>query len=302
MRLKASHTWFKVRHYVVYLWKLQTRRLWANLFCCATKYANKFSFIISLGFHKLHDISNPLEASSSFDSFAADIQRIMTETTTMHMMDGLSFVGCSLNKHAQTYMNAHTDWMILTWITVIRATSGVYLIAHLESCWSWWSDWALISLGTDDIDLSMNYVWGHKAALRQSEALCRKSFNAFWRFGVVLMWAVSDSLTSKPGTPRGPGKPLAPGFPWMGKKESSNERKCGKVNAVFTHMFLGTSYVALGKAMSVCHFGLDRNISTTIGWILCRHSPKRIKPYDFGESRTFTLMPVLWFITKYLQN
>lgn len=51
-----------------------------------------------------------------------------------------------------------------------------------------------------------------------------KSFNAFWRFGVVLMWAVSHSLTSKPGTPRGPGKPLAPGFPWMGKKESSNER------------------------------------------------------------------------------
>ncbi|TNN58669.1 hypothetical protein EYF80_031083 [Liparis tanakae] len=28
------------------------------------------------------------------------------------------------------------------------------------------------------------------------------------------MWALGGSPTSKPATPRGPGKPLAPSFPW----------------------------------------------------------------------------------------
>lgn len=36
------------------------------------------------------------------------------------------------------------------------------------------------------------------------------------------MQLMSDSLTSKPGTPRGPGKPLAPGFPCMGEMQLSN--------------------------------------------------------------------------------
>lgn len=46
------------------------------------------------------------------------------------------------------------------------------------------------------------------------------------------MWAVSDGLTSKPGTPRGPGKPLAPGFPWISKRQSN---ECVKVDVVFTY-------------------------------------------------------------------
>ncbi len=63
------------------------------------------------------------------------------------------------------------------------------------------------------------------------------------------MWPASNSLTSKPGTPRGPGKPLAPGFPWMGKKQSN---ECAKANVVFMHVFLAMSGVALGMAILAC--------------------------------------------------
>lgn len=58
----------------------------------------------------------------------------------------------------------------LSFLPTSQATPGVYLITHLESCWAWWSDRALISLETDDIDLSMNYVWGHKAALGKEKS------------------------------------------------------------------------------------------------------------------------------------
>lgn len=71
----------------------------------------------------------------------------------------------------------------------------------------------------------MNYVWGHKAALGKEKSCVIKLLMPFGALGVVLMWAVTlDRLTSKPGTPRGPGKPLAPSFPWMvKKKKQSNE-------------------------------------------------------------------------------
>lgn len=71
----------------------------------------------------------------------------------------------------------------LSFLSTSQATPGVYPITHLESCWAWWSDRALISLETDDIDLSMNYVWGHKAALSKEKPCVIKLLMPFGALG-----------------------------------------------------------------------------------------------------------------------
>lgn len=70
-----------------------------------------------------------------------------------------------------------------SFLSTSQATPGVYLITHLESCWARWSNRALISLETDDIDLSMNYVWGHKAALCKEKPSAIKLLMPFGALG-----------------------------------------------------------------------------------------------------------------------
>ncbi len=92
--------------------------------------------------------------------------------------------------HDQTHMYVIFSCALL--VTVIsspsvlptsQATPGVYLITHLKSCWARWSDRALVSLETDDIDLSMNYVWGHKAALSKEKPCAVKLLMPFGALG-----------------------------------------------------------------------------------------------------------------------
>lgn len=61
---------------------------------------------------------------------------------------------------------------------------GVYSITYLKSWWACWSDRALITLETDDIDLRMNNVEGPKESLRRREALGCKKLYSRWCFGI----------------------------------------------------------------------------------------------------------------------
>lgn len=143
----------------------------------------------------------------------------MVSNPKMLACETRTFAKCPCTQRAATFAAVSNQPRNRLCESTRMTKPGVYSITYLKSCWAWWSNRALVSLETDDIDLRMSYTEGHKVSLRQREALGCKNLYSLWCFGIGTMWVISDTLTSKPGNPRGPGKPLAPAFPCMRIKQ-----------------------------------------------------------------------------------
>lgn len=61
------------------------------------------------------------------------------------------------------------------------------VITHFQSCWAWWSDRALVSLETDDIDFRLSYVWRNRTTLSNEKSLVVKYLTPFGRPRAFLM-------------------------------------------------------------------------------------------------------------------
>lgn len=88
--------------------------------------------------------------------------------------EGITFSYAAVTREPLNYRLQSFKWTNL----------GVHSITYLKSCRARWSNRALISLETDDIDLRMNNVEGPKESLRQREALGSKKLYSRWCFGI----------------------------------------------------------------------------------------------------------------------
>lgn len=123
------------------------------------------------------------------------------------------------------------------------------LLSHLKSWWSRWPDRTLVSLETKNTDLSTSYVFG----------ISNVAWLVPWNVNVFpWCWVASVRITSRPGIPRGPGKPRSPIFPLIGGKKKCGCSQWWGVNLGFNTHVSSQGTLILKKLIST-EFNISRN-------------------------------------------